>query len=556
MNKKVYADYHGPRFTRAHDGEFAQWQYSGIARKSKVVDRSCNYNPDLIEDTGLNNIATMSYPMVGMQSQHDVDYIEYQILLAKIAKIDGFFVEWGFREHKSNAELKLMLEVAQKYDFEIGINWCDAWHFYDWIEVFYPEAKTRQQKLELFKQNVQYLIDEVFSYKYAAKFDKHPIILLFGGGLTSEEFKEIRESSYHLREGVEAPYFFTRANIVGEVTESDQVNYMLEDTDLSKLADGIFGWIPTRVRDGLMSNEYNKWDRYATTEDAIEYLKVLHKGFKDNTFKANISSVNPEMDNRACASWDKHDLSHIPRNEGKTYSEMWKYNTENKEDVDIMYIVSWNDYTERHQIEPTLVDGYREIVTTQKYASLYKNVEYNEQALQLPMKLFELRKELHGLIEMGFETGIYQAALDQVAQNIVSENYLQAKLDLQGIASLLKGLKDQIIEESYTEVLRREEKEEDIYFFIPETIKGQLTLGRVKAYIKFEYEDRDDKYLSIHTNLGEEICSIKKSSSKQKKLGRVEVFVRLKEGLDYWKCSKQEQIDKIEMTLIVQKRVS
>ena len=80
MKKKVYADYHGPRCTREHDGCVAQWKYWGTAQKSKAQNRSANHNADCIEKDGLNDLAALSYPLVGMQSQRDDDYIEYQII--------------------------------------------------------------------------------------------------------------------------------------------------------------------------------------------------------------------------------------------------------------------------------------------------------------------------------------------------------------------------------------------------------------------------------------------------------------------------------------------
>lgn len=48
---------------------------------------------------GQHNIAAYEYPLVGMQSQYDPDNIEYQVLSAKTAGIDGFFVEWGYIDH-------------------------------------------------------------------------------------------------------------------------------------------------------------------------------------------------------------------------------------------------------------------------------------------------------------------------------------------------------------------------------------------------------------------------------------------------------------------------
>lgn len=98
--KKVYADFHGVRYTRQHDGKLGRWEMYANTEKSSTGRKSLCYNADLIDSEGRHEIAAMAYPQVGMQSNLDPDYIEYQILSAKAAKIDGFFIEWGFKPHE------------------------------------------------------------------------------------------------------------------------------------------------------------------------------------------------------------------------------------------------------------------------------------------------------------------------------------------------------------------------------------------------------------------------------------------------------------------------
>ena len=119
--KKVYADFHGVRYTRQHDGKLGRWEMYANTEKSSTGRKSLCYNADLIDSEGRHEIAAVAYPQVGMQSNLDPDYIEYQILSAKAAKIDGFFIEWGFKPHENDILLREMQKVAAKYDFEIGV---------------------------------------------------------------------------------------------------------------------------------------------------------------------------------------------------------------------------------------------------------------------------------------------------------------------------------------------------------------------------------------------------------------------------------------------------
>ncbi len=526
MKKKVYADYHGPRCTREHDGIVAQWKYHGTARKSRASVRTANHNADCIGKDGLHDLAALSQPLLGMQSQRDNDYIEYQILTAKLAHIDGFFVEWGFQEHESNDEMLRMMAMAKKLDFEIGINWCDAWHFYPWIEEFHPDATTRERKTQLFQENVQYLLDHLFASPVGAKVDGHPLILLFGGGLTIEEFEQIKNQTYNLPDGVREPFFLVRAPIAGTV-DGENVRYQLEQNGWLPVSDGIFGWIPTRLRSGLETDAYSAWDRYATTEDACAYLDVLRKAMQDTNSRVRIGCVNPAMDNRACASWDKHDLSHIPRAEGETYEQMWKSHVAHPDEEDIVYVVSWNDYTESHQIEPTLNDGYREVETTRKYAAQWKALEdaHSSEDLRLPLQLFYLRKRLYRLGKAHADTTAYDRALDRIAQEISTGKLGQARLDMDGMEGLLEALEHQLCHREFF-LSQTEGSIQAAHGAIRLCDDGMLECMSRWAYdswLSFSYlEEGDGSFRLLHGD--SVLCDIKMDDTKQWKQTKIAVF--------------------------------
>lgn len=289
-------------------------------------------------------------------------------------------------------------------------------------------------------------MDTLYATSVGATIENHPLLLLFGGGPTIEEFRRIRQAAYTLPAEVEMPYFLVRAPIAGK-DKGGQVSYWLEKNGWPDVADGIFGWIPTRVRNGLITEQFKDWDRYAVPEDTIAYLEALRKAMKDTNSKVHVSCVNPEMDNRACASWNKHDLSCIPRAGGCTYEKMWKNNVEHKQDLDIVYIVSWNDYTERHQIEPTLADSYREMETTRKYAAQFKGMKEDGRSgdFLLPLRLFYLRKKTRKLSKAGYCMAPYLGAMEQIVQNISNGRLGEAELLLEALEKLLEDLEGQML---------------------------------------------------------------------------------------------------------------
>ncbi|MEI6466664.1 MAG: hypothetical protein WCQ89_18185, partial [Verrucomicrobiota bacterium] len=332
--KKVYADYHGPRRTRPHDGELGLWSHHRTASGSTARQTTFTDNADLIRADGRHQIAASAYPAVGMQSQLDPDYLEYQILLAKAAGIDGFFVEWGFPGHSCNDELQALLTQARRFDFEIGVNWCDAWLF-NWAAAVNPRLADRGSKVAYFGDCLQYLLANVYSRPVGARLGGQPIIFLFGGGIAAEEFRGIAAQTAARFSVPAAPQFFRWAPI-GGVMGGDKVVYKFSPNAWTgkgggaPLGSGVFGWAPPGVR-RVRAAGLRDWDRYATLTDAVRYLETLLASFEDTRGPTapRISSVTPGGDNRPCAGWGR-DLSTLSREGGHSYRAMWDCNVRHR----------------------------------------------------------------------------------------------------------------------------------------------------------------------------------------------------------------------------------
>lgn len=425
--KKVYADYHGPRYTREHDGNVGNWGFVGEAKNSGAANKKVINNPDVIGEDGRRKLAAAAYPLVGMQSQMDPDYHEYQILLAKMANIDGFFVEWGFPGHGSDRQLEIMMETADKYGFELGINWCDAWHMKDWITLVKPEVVTREEKVAEAVNSLSEILEKLYASNCGALFEGHPLVYLFGGGFDKAEVRKIVEEAVIPGQFLtDVPWYFRRASVSGSVNSSDQVNYSYAGTDWHTVVDGPYGWVPERVRSAQAAG-FKDFDVYGTREDAVSYLQMLKRTFINNPdIPLRNSVVSPGMDNRPCAGWgDK--FKYMDRDEGQLYRDMWEFNVLNRDYLDVVYIASWNDYTEGHQIEPTVEDGYRELFTTQDFAYQFKGKgSQDKTGFSLPLRLFELRKEAEKLEAMGGDAAALNEQLDQAGRDISEGRYEEA----------------------------------------------------------------------------------------------------------------------------------
>lgn len=430
--RKIFAEYHNPRYTREVDGELGNWAYTNESKNSRAKIKRYNYNADLINENGHHLAAAVHYPLVGMQSQNDPDYIEYQILLAKLAYIDGFMTDFRHLEDKAGLDqLKVLREVAGRYGFEIGVDWCDAQIFYSLRKVR-PDLDTREKQIDYCKCILKYLAKNVYQDETGATICGHPVILLFGDGFSFEEYHWLKQEINVF--APKEPWYFRRA-MMECAYDGKNVTYFFDERHeyftkehRNEIA-GPFGWVPFRLRDAVNDGK-PYWDVYATEEDCMAYMETLRSQATSGDYTAWISVATPGMDQRGCAAWGRA-ITYLERGNGELYKKFWEYNVNHREETDAVFIVSWNDFNEGHEIEPTEQNGYRELMLTMQYGAQFKGIERQVDAeeLQLPIWLFQLRKKTNKLKKIGYS--IADELLNEAAMLIAERNCSKARILLE-----------------------------------------------------------------------------------------------------------------------------
>lgn len=93
----------------------------------------------------------------------------------------------------------------------------------------------------------------------------------------------------------------------------------------------------------------------------------------------------------------------------------------------MVFIASWSDFTEGHEIAPTRENGIRELETTLYYSSLFKEKIVDKRGLLLPERLFYLRKQFALLKDSGIDIDKKQVRmLNDAAKYISKEKYKKA----------------------------------------------------------------------------------------------------------------------------------
>lgn len=391
--RKVYADYHNARYTREHDGALGLWKFSTVGRNSRLPNPVVNYNGDLMDDHGRHQLPTTDYPLVGMQSELDPDYLEYQILSAKTAHIDGFFVEWGYFDHASEHIRRALTVLAARYDFEIGINLCDRWLFTQ-LPARRPEFKSRDQLVAEFRRNFSELTRILANEATSARYRERPVIFLFGDGLSPEEFDQVHRA---IPQEIAAPWTLIRPRFKGTVAEDgtliqswDTSPWFEPATGFRPGVAGFFGWVPTRARTDGKDGLRRQFDRYGTIGDSLDYLKLLATAPATGP---RVSSATPSFDNRSSVGWG-NDFSLLERGNGELYREMWALNHANQSLTDWVFLPTWNDWTEGSQLEPSVEDQGHFLKLTAEAAAKFKGQSVDLQLTELPVRLFQLRLRL------------------------------------------------------------------------------------------------------------------------------------------------------------------
>ena len=512
-DKKVYADYHGVRYTRMRDGKLGRWGYYSKTEKSTTGTRMICYNADLIDSLGRHEIAAVHYPMVGMQSNLDDDYIEYQILTAKAAGIDGFFIEWGFKPHENDFLLKAMQRIARKYDFEIGVNWCDGWLYYDWITKIYPQIADRAAKTRYMIHCYQYLVDSVLYAPTAPIVNGRPVFYHFGGGATPDEFMQVL-NAVRIGKDREAPAILRRWAEWGQLVNGvyQPVTTSREIERWKSLGETPTAWIPARVRKG--TGVYPEFDYWASSDDVLHFMQP----FRDSVWLARSSLPQvksgfamPGMDNRGCAGWGHSVFYLIDRGDGSLYDRMWQFCLQNKDSLDMMFVASWNDYTEGHEIEPTVECGYRELETTLKNVAAFKGVKSDDAGLKLPLRLFTQRKELEFLYHLGMDVQFIALGLDQAAQLLSHGMYDEAGQLLdqfgQSIAERKASVRSKTVSLTAVDLTIKGHSEAEVWYTtdgitVTQGLHINLDLNALynRGIMEFDYWDAPDAMLFVRSS--------------------------------------------------------
>jgi chitinase len=336
-----------------------------------------HYHPDQ-STNGRREAASHYYPLLGLYDSNDPDLVECHVLLMKFAGIDGVLIDWSgtddYLDYGINHRNTLqMISAVKKAGLKYAIVYEDATVPGMIAAKRFPksEAVAHTQTLLQWMQS-HWFIDSAY-----LKEGDRPVFLVFGSGYyQSEDWNRIFADLPY------PPAFYT-------------------ESDRRAPAVGGFDWPqPEKGTEG----SFREMDRFYTAAKGWPgFIPAAFPRFHDIYAQAGVQKSWGTIEDRG----------------GKTYEETLERALTSG--ASFLQLVTWNDWGEGTQIEPSIEFGYRDLETTQRLRSkhLPPPFAYTAEDLRLPIALYQLKKTTAG--------SKAQAALKEISDLLFTGKLEQAR---------------------------------------------------------------------------------------------------------------------------------
>jgi hypothetical protein len=317
-----------------------------------------HFNPDRMDASGRREIASHFYPLTGPYDSNDEKILEYQVLLMKLSGIDGLIADWYGSEDffdyaLINESTHKIFQFAEKAGLLFAVCYEDQTikHMIDNGRFDASQAITHGWLA------MGYLEDEWFVNDLYLKFDDKPVLLNFG-----------------------PQYFFSSSNwetLFSILNESPHLFTL--DNRVSPAATGAFPWPPmSRAVNGILS-----------TSALNQYLNSFYQ--KAAAWTYSIGGAFPGFHDIYAQAGLGFTYGFLDAADGQTFTSTLQKAIDSNPDV--IQIITWNDFGEGTNIEPTFEYGYKylEIIQNLRRTLIDTSFSYTADDLLLPLQIYELR---------------------------------------------------------------------------------------------------------------------------------------------------------------------
>ena len=311
------------------------------------------YRPDtLVNDQP--EIASHYTPLIGPYDSGDLDALRCHVLLMKLAGIDGVIVDWygndNFLDYGvNNTNTERLLTVIEAAKMHFAVCYEDQTVPKEIAGGVFPEtdAVLHGQRLMTWMQT------HFFSSPAYLRIQGRPVLLTFGNPYyNSSQWTQVFSVL------PQKPFYFPESNRHG-----------------IEASVGSFDW---PMPSGGTGGAFQAQDKfYADAGTGPQFIAAAFPRFHDIYAQAGIGNS----------------YGNIGDQDGKTYTDTLTRALQSH--APVVQLVTWNDWGEGTQIEPSVQHGYRDLAATQRLRRQYIESGFapTPADLSLPVEWYKLTKK-------------------------------------------------------------------------------------------------------------------------------------------------------------------
>ncbi len=314
-----------------------------------------HYNPDHVAPDGRRDAPSHYYPLIGLYDSGDPDALQTQVLLMKMAGINGVIFDWygndDFMDYGAvNRHVEAMIPILRRAGLKFAV--CYETHTIatETQGNLYPAS----QEVPHVHGVLEWMQARFFAQPNYLKLNGRPVLLTFGDPVlkTSAAWDQVFAGI------APKPLYFTEG--------SPQV---------APASEGAFEW--PQPHDGTQAGLAEQSGFIASAKQ----------------YPASISGAFPRFDDIYAQAGVQPSYGHIDDQNGQTYVSTLTNSL--RSGAPIIQLITWNDWGEGTQIEPSREFGYRDLEATRRLEKQYlgTSLSYTDADLRLPVRWYQLRKQ-------------------------------------------------------------------------------------------------------------------------------------------------------------------
>ncbi len=365
-DKEVHAHYMGLFESKSDDPSAPNWGVHWPGDKGHA-------HPDNINPvTGQRDIASVHYPLIGPYDSGDFKSLEYHILLAQSCGIRGFVIDYyGTNDYSDHRITKESFEVlASNVLYLNALNNNEFVYSNFKISIAYDEGALNgysDSYITHASNDIEYIKNNYAdnSYYYTNQDTGKPFLMIW---------------AYWTK--ISNPNWISLLNEFTNFFAIDMIANPGEETFASH-----FPW----VKD-------DKWTSNSSPDPYLwgeSYLNTFYSNMGNNTFiRFATGGIWPGFDEKG---WLGDTRRLMYRQDGQVYKNTWQkvfnyLSTYPTPLMNLVQIITWNDWGEATEIEPSVEYGYDYIHKTRNQINFYTTpILINDMALLVPHYIYNAR---------------------------------------------------------------------------------------------------------------------------------------------------------------------